>query len=158
MVTAGTYQKAAFFQGAPRLTFLTESLLALAQTYALRLQAWAVFANHYHFVAESQTPSTLTRFVRHLNSISAKYVNRLDQSPGRKVWHQYWDTCLNYHKSFLARLRYVHANPVKHGLVANAEMYEWCSAAWFARTTEKSFHATVMSFPSGHLAVPDDFD
>jgi putative transposase len=92
-----------------------------------------------------------------LNSISAKLVNRIDGTPGRKVWHQYWDTHLSYAESFLARLRYVHTNPAKHGLVANPELYEWCSAAWFRRTT-KSFHGTVMSFRSDALDVPDNYD
>ena len=33
-------------------------------------------------------------------------------------------------KSYLARLNYVHQNPVKHGLVRVANQYRWCSAAW----------------------------
>ena len=157
MVTAGTYQKIPFFRGPKRLNCLTQSLVTLAGLYDWQLQAWAVFANHYHFVAVSQRPSTLTKFVRHLHSISAKCVNQLDETAGRKVWHQHWDTRLSYHKSFLARLHYVHANPEKHGLVANAELYEWCSAAWFARTAQKPFRATVMSFPTDCVAIPDDY-
>ena len=97
-------------------------------------------------------------FIQYLHSISAKYVNRLDEIPHRKVWHQYWDTHLTYHKSFLARLNYVHTNPVRHGLVSNAELYPWCSAAWFARKATKSFHSTVMGFPSDKVAVPDDYN
>jgi putative transposase len=158
MVTAGTYQKAPFFRGSTRLNHLTRSLVSLAENYGWQLQAWAVFANHYHFIAASERPFTLTKFVRHLHSISAKYVNHLDQTAGRKVWHQYWDTRISYQRSFLARLHYVHANAVEHGLIANPELYEWCSTAWFARTANHAFRSTVGSFRTDQIAVPDDYE
>jgi putative transposase len=158
IVTAGTYRKEALFYGTERLAYLTKALLFLAQEYDLRLQAWAVFSNHYHFVAEVDRPASMAGFVQYLHSISAKYVNRLDETPRRKVWHQYWDTHLTYHKSFLARLNYVHNNPVRHGLVPSAELYPWCSAAWFARRATRSFRSTVMGFPSDKVAVPDDYN
>jgi len=53
MVTAGTYYKAPFFRGADRLKYLCGMLLEFAEKYAWQLQAWAVFPNHYHFVALS---------------------------------------------------------------------------------------------------------
>jgi putative transposase len=85
-------------------------------------------------------------------------VNRLDDAPGRKVWHQYWDTHITHLSSFFARLRYVHTNPVKHGLVRNAEAYEFCSAAWFARTVSGSFRETIMKFPSEQIVIADDYE
>ena len=158
IVTCGTYNKLPLFRDADRLTYLTKALIVLARERNWRLQAWSVFANHYHFVAEAESGSSLVSLVRYLNSISAKYVNRLDDAPGRKVWHQYWDTHLTYHPSFLARLNYVHTNPVKHGVVSNAELYEWCSASWFARTAQRSFFSTVMGLRSDNIALPDDYD
>lgn len=146
-MTSGTYQKEPIFRGSSRLNFLTSALVALAKENGWRLQAWAVFPNHYHFVADSDRPSSLVKYLRALHSVSAKFVNELDDRPGRKVWHQYWDTHLTYHKSFMARLCYVHTNPTKHGLANNPELYEWCSAAWFARTCSSAFWSTVMSYP-----------
>ncbi len=69
IITAGTYQGTHHFQNAERLTYLTKSLLALADKYGWELQAWAVFSNHYHFVAESSQPATLRRLVQHLHSL-----------------------------------------------------------------------------------------
>jgi putative transposase len=158
MVTAGTYQKQHLFDGGARLSYLTKALLVLAQEHGLRLQAWSVFANHYHLIAEMEQSGSVVSFIRYLHSISAKYVNRLDETPGRKVWHQYWDTHLTYRKSYFARLNYVHTNPVRHKLVANPELYEWCSASWFANRASRSFYETIMNFPSGNIAVPDDYN
>jgi putative transposase len=53
MVTCGTYLKQPWFRGTERLHFLCDALLRLAAEYEWNLQAWAVFANHYHFVALS---------------------------------------------------------------------------------------------------------
>ncbi|HSI64638.1 MAG TPA: hypothetical protein VLE43_16035, partial [Candidatus Saccharimonadia bacterium] len=51
MLTAGTYLKEHFFCGEKRLNHLHDSLLKAAIDHGWQLEAWAVFANHYHFVA-----------------------------------------------------------------------------------------------------------
>ena len=158
IVTSGCYQKQFFFSSATRLTFLSKSLLDLAEKYGWQLQAWAVFPNHYHFVAESAKPQTLRIVIRHLHSVTARYVNEIDHSPGRKVWFEYWDTHLTRHRSYLARLGYVHLNAVKHGLVQKAEDYPWCSAGWFRARSSEEFYRTVMEIPHDHILVPDDYD
>jgi putative transposase len=81
----------------------------------------------------------------------------MDGTPGRKVWFQYRDTCLSYETSYFARLNYVHNNPVKHGLVAVAHQYPYCSAAWFEANTEPSYRAKVESFGWERVNVPDEF-
>ena len=157
MVTAGTYQKAAFFHSAERLNYLATALAALTEEYGWRLHAWAIFPNHYHFIGDAQETATLRRLVQYLHSVSAKFVNRLDGAAGRKVWFQYWDTELTYQKAIAARLSYVHANAVKHRLVARAEDYPWCSAGWFRQRAPRSLCSTIMSFPCDRLAIPDDY-
>jgi putative transposase len=158
IVTAGTYKRAHHFHDAERLTYFTKTLLALAGKYGWELEAWAVFSNHYHFVGVSGQPGTLRRLVRHLHSVSAKEINLRDGTPRRAVWFQYWETVVNYQKSRLARLNYVHTNAVRHGLVREPSSYPWCSAGWFERNASRAFYATVMRFPSDRVNVPDDFD
>ena len=92
-----------------------------------------------------------------LHSVTAREANRLDEAPERKVWHNYWDTQLTYEKSYLARLNYVHQNPVKHGLVLVANQYPWCSAAWFERTATTAQIKTVYSFKIDQVRIADDY-
>lgn len=147
MVTSGTYQKVHYFNTPDRINYLHETLLQLALEYGWKLQAWAVLANHYHFIAESpEEPKTLSSFLSQLHVATAKYVNRLDESPNRRVWWQYWDSRITYTHSYLARLNYVNQNPVKHGLTAVATQYPWCSASWFERVSPTAFCKTVASF------------
>ena len=158
MVTGGTYLRAHHFGGADRLTLLRDTLLQLARDYEWELQAWAVFSNHYHFIALSpERSSRLRSMIQRLHAATAVAVNRLDGSPGRKVWFQYWDTLLTYPKSYLARLNYVHNNPVHHGIVKLATDYEWCSATWFEQSADRAFYKTVSGMKTDRISVRDEF-
>src|SRR5437667_10073913 len=80
-----------------------------------------------------------------------------DATPRRRVMYEFWDTRLTFEKSWLARLNYVHQNPVKHGLVSLANQYPWCSAAWFETNARRAFVRSVYSFKTDRINVPDDF-
>ena len=158
MVTAGIYRKKPMLNLPERLDFVLESLFARAEEFGWSLRAWAVMSNHYHFVASSpEDPVTLRKMLGKLHMNVAKRINEWDAQPGRKVWHQFWDSRITFERSYLARLRYVHGNPVHHGVAENAENYQWCSAAWFARTAPAAFVNTVQGFKTDQIAVPDDF-
>ncbi len=92
-----------------------------------------------------------------LHERTAKWVNRLDSMAGRKVWHNFWETRLTHEKSYLARLNYVHQNPVKHQLTLTANAYPWCSAGWFEKTATPAQVKTIYSFPTDRLKVLDEF-
>jgi len=158
IVTASTLHKRHYFLGESRLRMLTNALFEVAAVHGWSLEAWAVFSNHYHFVASSpRGADTLRLLVQQLHSRTALELNRLDKTPGRQVWFQYWDTCLTYPKSYYARLKYVHNNPVKHGLATAAEKYPFCSAGWFGAQADPRFRKKVESFRCDRLRVPDDF-
>ncbi len=158
IITAGTLYKAYFFAGDNRLKLLQDLLLETVLKCGWTLQAWAVFINHYHMiVCAPQTESSLEAVIKELHSKTALAVNELDHIHGRQVWYQYWDTCLTYEKSWLARLNYVNNNPVHHGLVKNAIDYPYCSAAWFEQTVSPAFNRTVRSFKYDTVKVFDEF-
>jgi putative transposase len=133
--------------------------LKYAARHGWVLQAWAVFPNHYHFIAASPETGALSlpKFLRELHSRSARWLNAQDEAAGRKVWHKYWETHLNYEASYFARLNYVHQNAVKHGLVAIADQYPWCSAGWFEKMATPAFRKTVSGFKTDAVHVKDDF-
>ena len=158
MVTGATYQKQPYFNTPERLDFLQARLMEALRAQRWSLQAWAVMSNHYHFIAElPEPPADLAAAIRRIHSDSAREVNRLDNTPGRRVWFQYWDTHLTFPKSYSARLNYVHQNPVHHGLVRVATAYRWCSAGWFEQSAEPSFVKMVTGFKCDRVNVPDDF-
>ena len=158
IVTAGTYQKLHHFSSPERLALVQDQLFDLADTYHWQLQAWAILSNHYHLVALSpEDPSSLRGLIQKLHSLTAREINRLDQSPGRKIWFQYWDTAITFERSFLARLNYVHRNPVHHARVTDATQYPWCSAKWFEAKADPAFYKQVSGAMVDQVKVQDDF-
>lgn len=159
MVTCGTYEKAHFLNTAERLNVLRGLFFDCMEGAGWVLHAWALLSNHYHFVASSPAdPRSLRRVLSKLHTLSARELNQQDCQPGRKVWFQYFDTHITFPNSYLPRLKYVHQNPVHHGITKCAEDYPWCSAAWFARSARPAFRATVEGFKIDRLSVADAFD
>ena len=158
MVTSGTYLKQHLFNNREKMLLLTSAILEVTEEFGWALQAWAVFPNHYHFVAHSPAESgDLKKLIKKLHANTARSLNRMDDTEGRKVWHNYWDTPLTFERSYFSRLHYVHENPVKHKVSRRAEDYEWCSASWLLRTAKPSLIETIRSFPIDRLNVEDDF-
>ena len=159
IVTASTLQKAHLFRGPERLTLLEGKLLCLAKQHDVKIEAWAVFSNHYHFIAHtSGVENQLAKMIAALHFESADEINRWDGDLKRPVWFNYWDTQLTFEKSYLARLNYVHQNAVKHGLVQHARDYPWCSAAWFENTATRAQVKTIYGFKIDRVKVDDDYE
>ena len=158
IVTAGTFRKQKYFHTAERLDIVLTKLFEMAARYEWELQAWAVLANHYHFVAQApESSSNLKQLIQAIHSQTAKRINTADHCSGRKVWYQYWDTCLTNESSYLARLHYVHMNPVKHGIVESAEDYRWCSMRWLLERADAAFRKRILSAKCDSISITDDF-
>ncbi|MEI9866703.1 MAG: hypothetical protein WDN00_19545 [Limisphaerales bacterium] len=161
-VTAATYGKAHHFRGAARLRVLHRGLLTVAGQFGWHLEAWAVFSNHYHFVAHSPgnepDAASLTPMLKSLHVKTSGWVNKLDGTPQRQVWFNFRDTKLGQQRSYLARLNYVHQNAVKHRLVPVACQYPWCSAAWFERTASPAMVKSIYRFKTDRLTMEDEFE
>jgi putative transposase len=156
-VTAATYLKKHIYRTAARLDGLQSRLFDLARTHECSLQAWSIFTNHYHLVV-SADGEKLRGMLTRLHTLEGIDSNEIDGTPGRQVWYQFRETELTYERSWLARLRYTHQNPVHHRVVPDANLYRWCSASWFERTARPAFVNVVRSFPIDRVNVADDFE
>ena len=158
IVTAGTYRKEHFFRGRERLDYLEANLLRISKEFGWQLEAWAVFSNHYHFVAQGMPDAKSLRAALmrpQYDGTRSESSRRDSRSPSVA---QLLGHSLTYEKSYLARLNYVHQNPAKHRLVAVANQYPWCSAAWFERTASAAQVRTIYSFKIDQLRIADDYE
>jgi len=105
----------------------------------------------------TERSSNAPEFSGQISHQTSKQLNFWDNTLGRTVWFQFWDSHITFERSYLARLNYVHYNPARHGLVPVAENYKWCAAAWFAQSAPPAFVKTVKSFKIDQVNVPDDF-
>ncbi len=138
--------------------FFLKTLFEKAKLFGWGMEAWAVLHNHYHFISQvSEDPTTLPKLIQQVHSITAIRINHWDKTPGKQVWHNYGDTCITYERSYLARLHYVHTNPVKHGLVEDAVDYPFCSYRWFIEQGDKELKRQVLDQPVDKGKIFDDF-
>jgi len=158
MVTGSIFNKQHLLFDNRYKDFFLKTLFEKAKLMNWELQAWAVLNSHYHFISKApENSTTLTKLIQQVHSITAIQFNRWDNTPGRQIWQNYWDTCITYDKAYLARLRYVHENPVKHGLVENAIDYPYCSYRWFIEQGGDDLREQVLAQPIDKIKVFDDF-
>jgi REP-associated tyrosine transposase len=90
IITAATLHRKPLFDSGAKLDVLRDTTFELARNYALTLQAWAFFPNHYHLVISFENTTTAHRdFVRHLHRELAIRLNRTDPIPGRRVMYEF---------------------------------------------------------------------
>jgi putative transposase len=157
IITASTVRKEHFFNSPQKLALVQTRLFEAMAKYKWTIRAWAIMANHYHFIAQSSSEETsLPEMIKWFHSQVAGEINAADKTPGRQIWFQYWDTCLTYEKSYYARLNYVNNNPVHHKLVPIASAYPYCSMSWF-EMADPSFAKKIASFKYDTIRIRDDF-
>ena len=158
-VTASTYHRENLFDSPEKLNAVTKMLIESAEKFGWSLRAWAVFSNHYHFLAQSPEGSgkSLRVWLSEFHRSSAILINQIDKTEGRRIWMNFRESLITHQTSFLSRLKYVNENPVRHGLVDVATEYRWCSAAWFEKCAPESFRKSVWRFKTDRMNIEDDF-
>ena len=158
IVTGATlYKKTLLDSDSKRFNFC-ETLVERTGILGWSLEAWAVMPSHYHFIGRNpENALSLKALIQGVHSINAKFINRIDETPGRRVWYNYWDTCIMTEESYYARLNYVIHNPVKHGLAQNPEDYPFSSYRHFLENTEPDFQKLVLSRSIDDVQIIDDF-
>ncbi|MCC5847476.1 MAG: transposase [Verrucomicrobia bacterium] len=158
MVTASTLNKEHIFRDNRRLSLFMRIVLDGFVNAGWHLHAWAFLSNHYHLIVQAPEAGDFSSVLRDVHSKVALDVNRMDETPKRQVMYQFWDRCISYDNSYYARMNYVIKNPVKHGIVEDARLYPYCSAAWFERNNRKSFCRRIYSYKCDKVQEPDDFE
>jgi putative transposase len=158
MVTGAVLYKQPLLNTDAKLANFCETLMERSKMAGWFLDAWFVMQTHYHFVGRSpENAQSLKSLIQAIHSINAKFVNRIDGTPGRKVWYNYWDSCIQSERSYRARLNYVIMNPVKHGLVQHPAEYQFSSYHWFYENAEPDFRQLVMAESVDGEQIEDDF-
>ena len=146
MVTGSTLYGKPLLDTDEKLINFCETLFERANILNWTLEAWFVTSTHYHFIGRSPEDAlSLKALIQGVHSINAKFVNGIDGTSGRKVWYNYWDSCIQTEASYYARIWYVLMNAVKHGLVQNPEDYQFSSYRYFVENTQPDFRKKVMS-------------
>jgi putative transposase len=152
VLNRGNRRQRIFAQALDYESFLATMADALDEV-ALRILAFVVMPNHFHFVVWPQVGCEISAFMTWMMNAHIRRHHR---------FHELWGTGHLYqgrYKAFpvqcdhhlLTVLRYVEANPVRARLVARAEAWEWSS---LARSTSQDGRNLLSPSPIGR---PDNW-
>jgi putative transposase len=119
------------FKGRRDYETFFRALQEACKRFPMRILAYAVMPNHWHFVLWPPDDETLSRFMKWLTAAHAQQWRQSTNSRGRGAVYQgrYKAIAIQQDGHFLQVCRYVERNPVRAKLVARAEDWPWSSAA-----------------------------
>jgi len=113
-----------------------ELLKDTAEMWNLRIAAYCLMPNHYHFLA--QTPdANISRCMRHIDGVYTQRYNRYHRCDGSLFRGRFKSILIDADQYLLQLVRYIHRNPVKAGLTDSLDRYLWSSHRGYLSKSEK---------------------
>lgn len=122
----GVDRRDVFFSSVDRRLYL-ELLCRYAERYRARIWGYCLMTNHVHAVLVPEHPDSLSKVLGRAHADYARYFHLLHGGCGHLWQARFFSCVLDEHYGWQA-LAYVERNPVRSGIVASAEDYDWSSA------------------------------
>jgi putative transposase len=105
-----------------------ESLERTRRSYGFRVYGYVVMPEHVHLLVSETEVKVLAKAIQALKIAVARRALHYRRADGATFWQKrYYDHNVRTDESFLEKLRYLHRNPVKRGLVQKPEDWKWSS-------------------------------
>lgn len=159
MVTGGTYLKRNHLKGPDTKEQLLLAILKGCQRYGWKLEEWVILDNHYHLILESpEDADSLSHLINAIHKFTSIWIrkNKVIDNP-EKLFHNYWDSCISYERSYFVRMNYVYFNPVKHGYVSHPKDYGFGSYCYRYQKFPEELKSLQYKYPFERVNVMDDF-
>ena len=112
----------------PAIADILEEALLHGDGQGYRLLAWCVMPNHVHVLIDTQEGIPLHDVLHSWKSFTAKAINRRLSRTGTVWMRDYFDRYIRDDRHLATVMAYIHANPVKAGLVDHEEAWPHSSA------------------------------
>ena len=119
-LTFSCYHRRAYLSG--KMELFEDALERVRRRYLFVVAGYVVMPEHVHLLVNEPRRALLSKAVQAFKlSVSMR-------SRERPFWQaHYYDFNVSSHEKFVEKLRYIHRNPVKRGLVAKPEDWQWSS-------------------------------
>jgi len=125
VTSRGNEQKDVFKSQKDREKFLSY-LESANERYGAEIHAYCLLGNHYHILLE--TPAgNLSQIMRHINGAYTTYFNIKRKRAGHLFQGRFKAILVEADEYATELSRYIHLNPVRAGIVARPEEYQWSS-------------------------------
>ena len=133
-LTFSCYRRRAYLTAVGAKDLFEGALERVRQRYLFAVAGYVVMPEHVHLLVNEPGRALLSKAVQALKlSVSMR-------SRERPFWQaHFYDFNVSAHEKFVEKLRYIHRNPVRRGLVAKPEDWKWSSF----RHYQAGLHGTV---------------
>jgi len=129
IITAACYEHTPVIgKSAERMAECEKDILEVCQNLAAQVFAWCILPNHYHILVRTDEIDALRKEIGSFHGRSARFWNKEDNAPGRKVWFNCFDREMKSSRHFWASVNYISHNAVKHGYVQKWQDWAFSSA------------------------------
>jgi putative transposase len=124
-LTFSCYRRRPRFHDRRACAILLAALERVRLDYVLFVYAYVIMPEHVHLLINEPQRDTLARAMQSLKQGVAR---RLALRAGESFWQaRYYDFNVWSEMKFVEKLRYIHRNPVRRGMVKKPEDWEWSS-------------------------------
>jgi putative transposase len=148
-LTFSCYHGYPFLKAERTCQWLADAINKARARFDFHLWAYVFMPEHVHVVVYPRMPNydmdvilksikqtVGQKAVRYLRQHDHEWLRRITVKRGKRVDRYFWqpgggfDRNETEPKAILAMIEYIHANPVRRGLVARPEDWRWSSAGW----------------------------
>ncbi|MBU8934744.1 MAG: transposase [candidate division Zixibacteria bacterium] len=131
-VTFSTYRRQPTLIDCRTVTVVLNYLDAARSKHGFRLLGYVVMPEHIHLVLHPPDGMKLGFVIREIKSRSARDVYSHEPNAPKGVRRVFWQfRCYDHNcrspESVVEKIRYCHNNPVKRGMVASPDEWQWSS-------------------------------
>jgi len=133
-VTFSCYRRQALLETPRAKGSFEQTLERVRRWYGLYVAGYVVMPEHVHPLISEPERSKLAVAIQMQKQISARDLSAIK---GRPLWQtRYYDFNVRTEKKRVEKLRYIHRNPVRRGLVEKPEDWPWSSFRHYATGIE----------------------
>jgi len=121
-LTFSCYRRRTYLKAAAARDLFEDALERVRQRYLFAVAGYVVMPEDVHLLINEPKRALLSKVIQALKlSVSMR-------GRERPFWQaHYYDFNVTAHEKFVGKLRYIHRNPVRRGLVAQPEDWRWSS-------------------------------
>ncbi len=121
-------RKSVLFECSAEYEQFQQLMCRAAQRVSMRVLAYVLMPNHWHLVLWPECDGALSAYVQWLAGTHARSINARYGHVGAAYQRRFTSVPVRDALHLLTVLRYVESNPVRAGLVRDAEAWPWSSA------------------------------
>lgn len=141
----GNRKQDVFFRVKDRRTY-KRWLGEYSERYGLEVWSYCLMTNHVHLLVVSREGDSLANAIGRTHGRFAQWQNKRNKWSGHLWANRFYSTPLDQ-EHLWAAVKYVELNPIRAGLVEQAEDYEWSSARCHACDCTDKLLAPTRPFP-----------